>query len=373
MIRIKIIFFAALSASAFLLAAPSARGAVVLKTQGSKALIHLEGMRVSRGSYFEVLDMYGERKGIVRVKRAGKKKAIVSLKSGRAVKGWSLEPVSKKQAKAQIKKGSGKLKKISRQARLRKLAKKRRQARLEKQKLRKKARERKRRRLARRQAAEARAYRKLASVDAGREEEEYIISDEKWRGSPADEVPGPDDQSLESEGGGSSFPFAAGLQPVGGFDMMSVKKGERKMSLSGLGYGGRFFFSVPVNDFLTVEPQLGYRKFSVSAKECEERGGCSLSIDYASAGVDLKLYLTGDFWAGARGILMYPLAYENKGVLKEESFEGLHGALGLSLGYDITKGNMLIPVSFYGGLFMPQSKTVGFYTTGFSAGIGYQF
>ena len=378
--RIKpiILFFA-------FFAAPS-QGAVVLKVKNSQALVHLEGMRAGKGSYFEVLDIYGERRGIVNVKRAGKKKAIVALKWGRIKKGWSLEPTSKKQALNQIKQdGEGKK---SRQALLKKkrLKKKRRLARLEKQKLKRRARRKRmrKRRLARKRAA---AHRRLASVepyeDAYTEPEEYLINDNQLSGggNPADNVPAPEDSLLPSSeemregGGGISFPFTVGVQPEGGFDLLKIKPRARApvSSLSGLGYGGKIFFSAHVNDFLSVEPQIGYRKYSVSSKDCDERGGCFLSLDYVTAGADLKIYLTGNFWAGARGVLMYPLQYENKTDLKEESFEGLHGTLGGALGYDIAVGNLIAPVSLHASLFMPHSKTVSFYSVGLAFGLGFQF
>ena len=371
-IKAFVILFALLSAPA--------RGAVTLKVQRNQALVHMEGLKARKGRYFEVLDLYGNRKGVVKVKRAGKKKAIVTLRWGRIAKGWSLEPISRRAAMSQIK-NSGKKKRLARLKKKR-LRKQRRLARLEREERKRRRARAEKRRLARKKPQ---ASRRLASADASYENEEYLINENQWSnnkgsGNPANEIPSPEDGYLPgSEGGGGgafSVPLAVGASPEAAIDILKISPKNRapKSSLSGVGFGGKAFVSIPINDFLTVEPQLGYRKFSVSSRESDDGEDGSLAVDYVTAGADLKLYITEGFWAGARGVLMYPLSYEINTNLKEASFEGpFHGTIGLSMGYDIEAGSAIIPIALHAGLFMPQSKTVSFYSLSLSAGVGFQF
>ena len=98
---LKTIFFLVLSG--FISLIPSSQAAMILKTKNKQALIHLEGLKTKRGSYFEAVDLYGNKKGLLQIKKVGKKKAIGILSLGRIGKRWSLEPVSKKRAVAKIK------------------------------------------------------------------------------------------------------------------------------------------------------------------------------------------------------------------------------------------------------------------------------
>ena len=82
----------------------SVRAMTILKTRSKQALIHLDGVQTKKGAYFEVLNLYGKKKGVVQIKRVSETKAIATLKYGSMAKSWSLEPTSEIRVVAVLKK-----------------------------------------------------------------------------------------------------------------------------------------------------------------------------------------------------------------------------------------------------------------------------
>ena len=69
----------------------STSSAVILKINGRKALIDLEGTRAERGDTFEALNLYGRVLGLLRIKRVANGKAIGILIKGKMGQNWILE------------------------------------------------------------------------------------------------------------------------------------------------------------------------------------------------------------------------------------------------------------------------------------------
>ncbi len=379
-------FFILLSLVVF---APNGRAVVVLKVKNKQALIHLEGLKTKRGAYFEVVDLYGKKRGLVQIKKTARTKAIGVLKQGSMVKMWSLEPISAKKA-------------IAMQKRAKRAVK---IARIQKEKI--------RRRLAggkslRRQAQRKIAQRKrLQRGRAGKRRpasyggEEYILSDLPETSDQSDEVLGYDsfetaqDESLFPEEGensqdGGAFSeaedsetaqkFILGLTPHLEYNFMKVvpdDKDKAEYFMRGLGYGGFLFIDAPLNRFLRAKGSLGYTKFEVSAPagKCGKREGCSVLAHYLSAGLNLKLkffdFNSHNFWLALGGRLLQPLAYSNN-VLTQESFSPFHGNVGLELGADWNMGRFAIPISLRGNLYMPPTKTIIAGTVELNVGLGYK-
>lgn len=74
-----------------------AHSATVVKVKGSKALVDLENMEVDKGDKLIAIDLYGKKKGIVKVQKVKRDKAIVALVKGKIRNGWILESSSGKE------------------------------------------------------------------------------------------------------------------------------------------------------------------------------------------------------------------------------------------------------------------------------------
>ena len=72
----------------------SAEGAFVLKAGRKKAIIHLQGKEVSKDDYFEAQGPKGRPRGLLQVKKTGKKKALARVVFGAVKKADNLKPVS---------------------------------------------------------------------------------------------------------------------------------------------------------------------------------------------------------------------------------------------------------------------------------------
>ena len=68
-------------------------GAIIIKTKGSKALIDLEGENTQVGTNYNALDLYGNKKGIIKIEKFKSGKAIGRLVSGEFGTNWILEKI----------------------------------------------------------------------------------------------------------------------------------------------------------------------------------------------------------------------------------------------------------------------------------------
>ena len=382
---------------------------VVLKSKGKRILIGLEGLKTKKGAYFSAFDLYGKEKGLVRIKKAARTKAIGVVKYGSAAKHWSLEPTSGKRAEAiqiKAKRKARRIALIKKAKKARKLAQKNRMDRKSRAAKRKLAQKRKlkRRKLARKKAI----MRKLAAYEGAdsyemdhfqdnpdSQSDEVLSYNSDWSAN-MDFSGAESSESLNGQGASGSDPHIMdnisqpsagekpgrlifGFAPRGEYSFMKLSPRRQPTYLmAGPGYGGLFFADFSLNDFLRAEGNIGAKFFSVSAEEekCGQDGGCALDIYYLSAGLALKVNLL-DFgghklWLGAEGVLLQPLAYSND-ILTRDSFAPLHGTVGGGLGADFSFGNFILPVSVRGGLYMPATKTVTTGTLGLSLGLAYKF
>lgn len=348
---------------------PLTEAAVVLKTKGRKVLIHLEGTKTKKGSYFQVLNLYGEPRGLVQVQRVGKKKAIGVLKLGKIRKNWALEPKSKKWGK--------------RQQRIAKL---------------KKRKAYKRRLAAKRKANRRRMQRRLASVD--QQEEEYLIdnrqqgyeseeayqSDSGDRSYRSERVSGyRDDDYYESKREESrnqgffsnydNMDLAVGVMGAGGFNNMTLKPIDA--NLSGFGWEGLGFADVSFENGFAASAYLGYKNFQIENKralQCGRGHHCFLGLKYIKIGGDLKYIFSRsknfDLWGGVSGSLLWLIAEPvNNAGIKDDSF-GLHGTLGPILGVNIKTNNLIIPLSIQASLFNFPTETTTSWSLFLKLGLG---
>ncbi len=387
-IILKILFFIFVST----LFVANSEAVIVLKVKNKQALIHLEGVNTKRGAYFEAIDLYGKKKGILQIKRVGQKKAIGVLKWGKIAKRWSLEPISKNKALAVKKMAKRKVK-------LALIQKKKIKRKLAKQKI----------LLKKRMAAKRKKQRRRRSI-ASNNQEEYILNDmpKEFQEFPSDssdyqsqEVLA-DDSGYEEEGFRSSdqnqdknFDFqevydaepkgpkqlSAGIAPRMEFGLMQVNPNHNPGYMAtGLGYGLSVFADFALNNLIRTEGSLGFKRFAVHADEnkCGERRGCSVEINYITAGLSLKMNIM-DFndhklWGALEGVLMYPMRPPvSNQILENESFDPPHGTLGLALGTDITMGNFIFPISFRSGFHIPPSKGAVVGNAGLQLGVAYNF
>lgn len=417
-----------------LLSVPGAEAVIVLKTKNKHALIHLEGLKTKKGAYFSITDLQGRKKGIVRIKRVARTKAIGVVKYGSIAKEWSLEPMSREKAVAIREKAQDRVDRIARlqkekikrklvqqkwlekkKLRQRRLAQERKQQkkRLAEKRLFQKllAQERKRqkkqlaeKRLAQRQLAQQKKLakkkkalrRKLASY----QEEELVIDLPENNFPQSEEVLSyaenldSADKAQDSANGdkeGETYEmtdlpienpkqFVVGFSPLVEYNLMKITppRNQPGYLMSGLGFGGSVLFDFSLNRFIGAEALLGYKRFAVSAGEekCGEKGGCASLIHYLSLSGYLKLNLAEfsghKFWLAGGGSLMQPLAYSNN-ILTKGSFSPIHGTLGGGLGVDFDWGDFVIPVSLRGAVYMPPTKTTLTATVGAQIGFAYKF
>ena len=354
---------------------PLTEAAVVLKTKGRKVLIHLEGIKTEKGSYFQVLNLYGEPRGLVQVQRVGKKKAIGVLKLGKIRKNWALEPKSQKWGKRQQK--IAKLKK--RRAYKRRLA-------------------------AKRKANKRRMQRRLASVD--QQEEEYLIdsrrqgdryeSEDSYRSDSGDRSYRSDRDSnyqdddyyrpKSEEPGNQGFfsgygnmNLTVGVMGAGGFNNMMLKSEDlpEDILLSGFGWEGLGFVDVSFENGFAASAYLGYKNFQIENRRALECGGghhCFLGLKYIKIGGDLKYIFSRsknfDLWGGVSGSFLWLIAEPvNNAAIREDSF-GLHGTLGPILGVNIKTNNLIIPLSLQASLFNFPTATTTSWSFFLKLGLG---
>ena len=366
----------------FLFSGLSSEGAVILKTTDRQALLHLEGLRTHPGAYFEVMDLYGNSRGLLQIRKLSKNKrrAIGILKSGRMAKRWALEPMSRRIA----------IRYMSRQS-------SRRQALLKK------------RRSLRRPASSGRVRQKPPRRKERRparyeyeQSDEYAINDEDYFSESSDygsESSGGNDQHFTN---GDSSPrrnyygddsystprfsknlaksrdLIVGVSGSAGLGFMKLKDRDLAVSASGLGWGGQLFLDGSVNDLFRFNGRVGYQQFNVGSEDpcdVEEIAECFLNVRYFVGGVGLKVILKENgkmrIWGGAQGHVLFPWSYVNEINLTPDSF-GLHGNMGISMGFDIKLNqSVVLPLSFETHLVMPPTKTVTMGSAGIHVGVGW--
>ena len=305
---LRLQFFIVLSICVYFV--PGSQAALILKTKNNQALIHLEGMKTKRGSYFEVVDFYGQKKGLIQIKRVGQQKAIGVVKSGSIGKRWSLEPLSERRAVAQIQRQERSLKiariqkeKIKKRLALKKkrLALKRKIA-LKKKRLALKRKIALKKKMIRKRRAARRA---LASYEG---DSEHILDDlpEENLYQSQEVLSYGADSSFAGEegfskGGDETFPsgnanqnlyhsvhpgpsrVSLGLSPRFEYNVMNVNPEEENPSylMRGLGYGLFAYFDFALNNFVRTELNLGWKEFSVGTEgqNCGNREDCTLKME----------------------------------------------------------------------------------------------
>lgn len=397
--------------------------AFILQTKNKQALIDLEGLRTRKGAYFTAVDMYGNNRGFVQIKKIGPTKAIGSLEMGRMKRGWSLMPVSKSRVLA-VKK-SAERKAVRRIARIRKekiknsLKKSRllRQRRLSAEKRRESERhhiEQLRHRPSRHPASYENDRNwddfEDSSWSSSYDDRSSSLEDSPYRSSPQPDVSYQDippeensvqpstnyednlQQSTDYRAHDPSppeprdnlshkpFGFHLGIAPQMSYNFMRVDPSSEEPSytMKGLGWGLLLFANKELNRFMSAEGSLGWKSSSVSldGDTCGQRRDCLFETSFLSAGAHIKLnaahFNKHKLWIGVEGDLMY-LINESNNVVKQDTLGLIHGSLGLALGMNFQMESFFFPVSLKGGIYMPPSKTITRYFFGLQAGLGYQF
>ena len=360
------------------LSAPLAESAVIVQTKGKKALISLKGKKTRKGAYFQVINMYGDPKGLVQITRTGRSKAIGVLKLGKIKKSWHLEPRSKRWAKkaqrtAWLKKRKGYRKML--------------------------AAKRKKQRLNRRLANIEQQMEYSADIDDNSFEEDnnYLPEDDsssytgnnresnqknerpseenKWEKLPYKH----NNNDRSSRNLLSTAKFTLGIMGAGGLNTMTLKPTRNNTQLSGFGWEALGFAEMDFQNGFAFSGLLGYKNFRIANQkslECGSRNPCLLKIQYVKIGGDLKYIFSRnksfDLWGGISGSFLWPIAEPiNNAGLTKNSF-GLHGTLGPVLGVNLKTQNLIIPISFRASFFNPPTDTTFAWALFLRAGIGLQ-
>lgn len=360
--------------SGFALLISNSEAAIILKTKNKQALIHLEGLKTKKGAYFDAINLYGEKKGIVQIKRVGNKKAIGVLKLGLMEKRWSLEPTSKSKALAAQKRAKRKAK----------------MARIQREKIKRKLAQRKK---GKRRAIASYQEEYISSEptkDSDYQSQEVLSNNFSYNGpsdsgnaSSSDQYDRDQNTNLELQDVYTSPEtkrFFLGVAPR--FEYSFINVTPRKSPgylMHGLGYGFFTFVDFSLNHLIRTEGSLGFKRFSVFADEedCGKRSGCSLKINYVSAGLNLKLnaaeFNNHKMWLAFKGVLMHPLVVSNKALFKESSFQPFHGTLGGTVGMDFNMGRtLIIPVSMGCNIQMPPTETTMAFNVELQVGLAYK-
>lgn len=368
--RVLICFFACF----LMLASPVSESTVILKTKGKRAFIHLEGHKTKKGAWFEVMDLYGQSKGLVQITKVGRSRAIGLVRLGRIKKHWALEPQSASWAR-----------KLKRRVQLKK-----KRAYL--------------RRLARAKKFRKRNLRRRGLASANVQDEGYLInsaSNDDYGDDSGDypsektvpaQAPSPKEshrrgdesdyvsysyQEEQSQGLSlRGMDMAFGLMGAGGLNSIILKPIET--NLSGLGWEGLGFLEMNFRNGFGMTGFVGYKNLQMAnhdSSKCGSSDPCSLVIQYIKVGMDLKyifLKNTGfDIWGGLNGSLLWTMkeSVSNKAGLNEDSF-GIHGTLGPVLGVTFKTGQLIFPLSLRASIFNPPTETTFSWAVFFRAGMG---
>lgn len=334
--------------------------AIILRTKGKIALIHLEGLHVSKGSFLESYNLNGKPAGLMQIKRVGDVKAIGILRLGTMNARWSLEPKSRNWAISQLQHN-----KKRKQA----LAQKKMQRRLASKNTRQ-----------RRQRASSRSRNNNRNVSNFSEGEEYVLDDNEMFSKQ-------DYSNQESNATYGSavkdIPFTVGINLEGTFNYMKLTppRSYQKdaFTIKGIGFGGSVFSDIDFHKNISAKFLLGYRRFNAkNSDDCAGVNSCHLQIGYALGGAGLKFNYSVNnnvgIIAGFNGKLLYPIEHiVTTGLLDRKSFNGVHGTLGLQAGFEFTFDGFKIPFALGFDLVNPPTETTLTWMLGASLGFGYQF
>ena len=387
-------FFKILFVFAFICFVPSSPAAIVLKTKNKQALIHLEGLKTRKGAYFEAVNLYGKKQGIIQIKRVGNKKAIGVLKWGKMAKRWSLEPTSKKRVLALQKR-------VKRRAKI---------ARIQKEKIKRKFHSRgkslkkKKRRLAARKKQKRRfiaSYQEpeesvseqsvtdnsdyqntqkdydyqsqeVLSSQSSDPESDFVDADQIHEHSDLQETYSKDSDSYKG--------FLLGFAPRFEYNFVKISsRGLPGYTMTGPGWGFFALADFSITDLIRAGGNFGFKRFNASANEdrCGQRD-CYLAINYLSLGLNIKLNVM-DFddhrlWLALEWNGMMPVGVDSSAWFDDRSFEfPYHGSLGTVLGFDFSIGDFVIPVTARLSVYMPPTATTIVFNSGLQAGVAYRF
>lgn len=392
----------------------SSHSAFILQIKRQQALIHLEGLKTKKGSYFEILDLYGTKKGIIQIQRTGHQKAIGTLKLGKMGKRWSLEPISKskaiaaqkkaktkakialyKKAKTKAKKWAALIKKLNQQQRI--IAQHKNMAR--KKKIRKRRRP---------QTRSVASYQKeyiatdhpqkaihyqsphyqsrevllsKSEVPYTNEDEYYNVPDTEFNPQNQDEW---ENQHRSRKQSSFFSKLTVGLSPRVEYNFMNVKPPrEPGYFMKGLRYSIFSFMDYSVNRVISIGSTIGFREFYVFAHQglCGRRGGdCFLDIDYIVGGLNIKFNIEQfnghQLWLSLEGYLMHlmnkrPPMQMPENSLTDSSFYGLHGMLGGAIGVNFKFGAFIVPVALRANI-MPPTREILIGNAGLEVGLAYK-
>ena len=355
--------------------------------KGDRALIHLEGKKIKKGTWFKVIDPQGKAKGLIQIQKTGKVKAIASVKMGTIEKAWPLESISSKKARklvenARIKKRKKYLRKIAAyeravQKRLaQKIRRKRAIRKLEKERM---------RRLASVEDADNEIY---SDIYAENEADEDSLAAFEGYGSENMEervensFPGYNDKNEPvdvSQGNKrkGAIKMSFGAFASGGLNSMKLydTKKEPIATLSGFGYEGLGFAEINFHKRFALTGFGGYKHFKIGndSKDCRGGDPCFLKVQYIKLGGELKYIFFQDkrfdLWGGVGGSLILPRTVDNHAGLTRKSFD-LHGTVGPILGANFKTRKLIFPISVQLSLFNPPTKTTFSWSIFFRAGFG---
>ena len=358
---------------------PMSPSSIILKTKKKAALIHLEGLRTKRGSYFDVIDIYGRKRGIMKIKKVGYQKAIGVLKVGSFDERWSLEPIGRRRALAQIRRAKQKIAFMKEDQKYRSL---------------------KKQKLAQRESAKSRS-------PASSSSDEYIMDSEpKTNSYQSQDVlayseEGATDDMISMEGN----PMEMNLQreelkasnytegfilPDKRFNLGSDLRLEYNFAranpgsnvspyfMHGFGYGLFLNSNVYLTEKVGLKTEVGFNRLNVSteARKCGSRPKCHLEINYVTGSLSLKYSFMRvreqPLWMGIGLSGMFPVNHSSSISLSGKSFSSLHGSVDFSLGLDLNFDKLNLPLIFKFGILPPTSTFLMGYL-GLRLGISYNF
>lgn len=305
--------------------------AIVIKTRGNRALIDLEGAKTKKGRYFEIYDLKGEKKGIIRISKVKNNKAIGVLRLGKVKRDWGLEPKNKFTARRIINRAQAK----------KRLASNKRNYKNSRSLLQKK---------------KARPVRGLASYYEEENEDSYATNE--------------DVRYLNNRFMLHSFGINAGAS----YNYMQLRT-EDKKNLSGISYNTSIYAEMEIVKSMSLSFNLGYNYLKLR-RSCDISPECKLDVHYfPSLGIALKATALSidslNIWIGGGGNFLYPISYENN-LIENKSFNGIHGSISTFAGMDFKiLEKIYIPVGVYFSVFIPPSETQMTYAITLKAGLSF--
>lgn len=338
----------------FLLISTSlAQAAIITKINKKQALIYLEGVMARKGSFFEVVNNYGEKKALIEILKVGKSKAIGIVKLGHAKQSWILKPIGYKKAMAQMQYYENK-----------KLARKGRAS---------------PNRYDRYDQKPTKPMRFIASQETQQEVEDGLRNNYFEPGQNSSHTVSQNQRASQNQrfennnhaysrinSNSNKRPLFLGIMPRFELGLMHVSPNpqikETGYLMKGLGYSLFLSLDLSLNSHIRTEHGLGVRQFFVESKsnECGSREHCSLKVIYAALSSNIKWNIINRMshrlWIAAEGLLMYPVDYKNETNISDNSFQGPHGTIGGAFGLDLIVDKLIFPLALRFGFHMPPTQ-----------------